>query len=145
MQYKIEAATKQLRPLRGSLDQETLYTGLKINGNWVNIKGDHRNLYNKVVELEIDGSIATFTHPQTPPQPAQRPPAPPLPSQNGHTPRWATRDDAVDAYIFYATQVSKYLADPLAIARAANCLAMLEAQGEINPVHTAKDGDGHAD
>ena len=143
MHYKIEAATKKLGPLRGSQDQETLYTGLKINGHWFNIKGDHRNLYNKVVDLEIDGNMARFTNPQTPPQPAQRPPAPPLPSQNGHTPRWATRDDAVDAYIFYATQVSKYLADPLAIARAANCLAMLEAQGEINPVHAAKDGEAH--
>lgn len=134
MQYKIEACTKALRPLRGSQDQETMYTGLKINGSWVNLKGDHRNLYNKVVDLDLNGNLAKFAAPQTPPAPAQRPPAPPPPT-NGHTPRWATRNDAVDAWIFYATEVEQYIKDPYAVVKAANCLAMLEAQGEINPVH----------
>jgi hypothetical protein len=141
MQYKIEAATKQLRPLRGSQDQETLYTGLKINGSWVNLKGDHRNLYNKVVDLEIDGNMARFTNPQTPPAPAQQPPAPPPPSTNGHTPKWATRDDAVGTWIFYATKIAPYINDAYAIVKAANCLVMMEKDGEINPVHAAK-GDG---
>lgn len=140
MQVKIEAATKQLRPLRGSQDQETLYTGLKINGSWVNLKGDHRNLYNKVVDLEIDGNLARFTNPQTPPAPARHPPAPPPPpSMNGHTPKWGTRDDAVDTYIFYATELGRYINDPIALVRAGNCMMMLEAQGEINPVHSQKD------
>ena len=94
MQYKIESCTKDLRPLRGSQDQETLYTGIRIGTTWYNLKGDHRNLYNKVVDLEIKGNLATFTNPQTPPAPAQQPPTPPPPhSANGHTPKWATRDD----------------------------------------------------
>ena len=134
MQYKIEACTKDLRPLRGSRDLETLYTGLKINGNWFNIKGDHRTLYNKVVDLELNGNIAKFATPQTPPAPAQQPPVP-RPPTNGHTPKWATRNDAVGAYIFYATEVEQYIKDPYAVVKAANCLVMLEAQGEINPVH----------
>jgi len=134
MQYKIEACTKDLRPLRGSRDLETLYTGLKINGNWFNIKGDHRNLYNKVVDLELNSNIAKFALPQTPPAPAQKPPVP-RPPTNGHTPRWETRNDAVAAYIFYATEVEQYIKDPYAVVKAANCLVMLEAQGEINPVH----------
>jgi len=134
MNYKIEACTKDLRPLRGSQDHETLYTGVKINGKWFDLKGDHRNLYNKVVDLELNGNIAKFARPQTPPAPAQQPPAP-RPPTNGHTPKWATRNDAVAAWIFYATEVEQYIKDPYAVVKAANCLAMLEAQGEINPVH----------
>ena len=134
MNVKIQATAKELRPLRGSQDHETLYTGVKINGRWFELKGDHRNLYNKVVDLELNGNIAKFARPQTPPAPAQQPPAP-RPPTNGHTPKWATRNDAVAAWIFYATEVEQYIKDPYAVVKAANCLAMLEAQGEINPVH----------
>src|SRR5690348_10399317 len=105
MNVKIQATAKELRPLRGSQDSETLYTGVKINGKWFDLKGDHRNLYNKVVDLELNGNIAKFATPHTPPAPAQRPPAPPPPPTNGHTPKWATRNDAVAAWIFYATEV----------------------------------------
>ena len=141
MQVKIESCTRDLRPLRGSQDQETLYTGVKITVDgqtkWVSIKGDHRNLYNKVVDLEINGAVARFTNPQKPPAPAEQPP-PPRPGlavSNGHTPKWATREDAVDAYVFYATRIGEYIQDPLALVRGANCLMMLESQGEINPIH----------
>ena len=141
MQYKIESCTRDLRPLRGSQDQETLYTGLKITVDgqtkWVSMKGDHRNLYNKVVDIEVNGNLARFTSPQKPPAPAEQPP-PPRPGlsvSNGHTPKWATREDAVDAYVFYATRIGEYIQDPLALVRGANCLMMLESQGEINPIH----------
>jgi len=134
MQVKIAAATRELKPLRGSRDHETLYTGIKITGAWYNIKGDHRNLYNKVVDLELNGTIAKFAAPQNPPAPAQQPPAPPPPT-NGHTPRWATREDATDAYIFYATKLGQYITEPAALVRAVNCLVMQEADGEINPIH----------
>ena len=141
MKVKIESCTRDLRPLRGSQDQETLYTGLKVTidgqTRWLSMKGDHRNLYNKVVDIEVNGNLARFTNPQTPPAPAEQPP-PPRPGlsiQNGHTPKWATREDAVDAYVFYATRIGEYIQDPLALVRGANCLMMLESQGEINPVH----------
>lgn len=137
MQVKIQSCTKDLRPLRGG-PPNVLYTGLKIDGNWWNMEGDHRNLYNKIADLileEIGGNrIARFATAQQPPAQHQAPPPPPTPT-NGHTPRWPNREAATDAYIFYATQVSKYLQDPIAIARAANCLIMLENDGEINPVH----------
>src|SRR5262249_6149871 len=100
MQVKIESCTKDLRPLRGSQDQQTIDTGLKLGGQWYNLRGDHRNLYNKVVDLELNGKLAKFATPQIPPAPAQKPPPPPPPT-NGHMPRWATREDAVDTYIFY--------------------------------------------
>jgi hypothetical protein len=136
MNVKIEAATRELRPLKGARPGSQLYTGLKIGGSWYNLAGDHRNLYNKVVDLELDGNMASFASPQTPPALHQAPPPPPPPAaMNGHTPRWPNREAAVDAYVFYATQVSKYISDPYAIAKAANCLISIESNGEINPVH----------
>ena len=139
MNVKIQATAKELRPLRGSQDHETLYTGVKINGKWFDLKGDHRNLYNKVVDLEINGNMAKFATPQTPPAPAQQPPAP-KPPTNGHTPKWGTRNDALDAYLFYSTQLEPYIKDSLAIVRATNCLMMMEKEGEINPVHRKSGG-----
>jgi hypothetical protein len=134
MQVKIEGTARELKPLKGAGPGAPLYTGVKIGGKWYNIHGDHRNLYNKVVDLELNGNIAKFATPQTPPTPAQQPPAP-RPPTNGHTPKWATRNDAVAAYIFYATKVEQYIKDPYAVVRAANCLMMMEKEGEINPVH----------
>ena len=139
MQVKIESCTKDLRPLRGSQDQQTLYTGLKIAGQWYDLRGDHRNLYGKVVDLELNGNVAKFAIPQKPPAPAQQPPTPPPPT-NGHTPRWATREDAVDAYIFYTTKLGQYITEPTALVRAVNCLLMQEADGEINPIHRPRKG-----
>ncbi len=136
MQVKIEAATRELKPLRGAAPGGPLYTGIKIGGSWYNIEGDHRNLYNKIVDLEISGNIARFTNPQQPPAPHQAPPPPPPPAaMNGHTPRWPNREAAVDAYVFYLTQCSKYITEPYAMVKAANCLLMIEKDGEINPVH----------
>lgn len=134
MNVKIQSAARELKPLRGSQDQQTLYTGIKIDGNWFNIKGDHRNLYNKIVDLEFDGNIARFATPQQPPAPSQTLPPPP-PVSNGHTPKWPDRESIVEAYIFYATELAKYINDPLAVARSANCLIMIEKEGEVNPVH----------
>jgi hypothetical protein len=134
MQVKIEGTARELKPLKGAGPGAPLYTGVKIGGKWYNIHGDHRNLYNKVVDLELNGNIAKFAVPQTPPALAQRPPTP-RPPTNGHTPKWATRNDAVDAYIFYATKVEQHIKDPYAIVRAVNCLMMMEKEGEINPVH----------
>ena len=137
MQVKIQSAARELKPLRGAPPNSPLYTGIKVDGQWYNIEGDHRSLYNKVVDLEFNGNIARFATLQHPPAAPQSPPPPPPPSTNGHghTPRWPNRESVVDAYIYYATQVSKYLSDPIAIARATNCLVMLESQGEVNPVH----------
>ncbi len=142
MQVKIEAATRELRPLKGAAPGGPLYTGLKIGGSWYNIEGDHRNLYNKICDLEITGNIARFTNPQQPPAPHQAPPPPP-PAINGHTPRWPNREAAVDAYVFYLTQCSKYINESYAMVKAANCLLMIEKDGEINPVH--RDSESAAD
>ena len=135
MQVKIEGTARELKPLKGAGPGAPLYTGLKIEGKWYNLHGDYRKLYGKVVDLELNGNIAKFATPQTAPAPARQPPKPPPPPTNGHTPRWATRNDAVDAYIFYAIEVEQYIKEPYAIVRAANCLMMMEKEGEINPVH----------
>jgi len=142
MQVKIESCTKDLRPLRGSQDQQTLYTGVKIAGQWYDLRGDHRNLYGKVVDLALNGKLAKFATPQKSPAPAQQPPTPPpAPAlTNGHTPRWATRENAVDAYVFYLTQLGQYITEPAALVRAVNCLVMQEADGEINPIHRQRKG-----
>src|SRR5215510_11676183 len=76
MQVKIEGTARELKPLKGAGPGAPLYTGLKIDGKWYNLHGDHRNLYNKVVDLELNGNIAKFATPQTSPAPAQRPPIP---------------------------------------------------------------------
>src|SRR5262249_45050272 len=142
MQVKIESCTKDLRPLRGSQDQQTLYTGLKIAGQWYDLRGDHPNLYGKVVNLDLNANPANSATPKKPPAPAQQPPTPPpAPAlTNGHTPRWATREDAVDAYIFYTTKLGQYITEPAALVRAVNCLVMQEADGEINPIHRQRKG-----
>ncbi len=137
MNVKIQSVARELKPLRGASPGGPLYTGIKVEGQWYNIEGDHRNLYNKVVDLEFSGNIARFASPQQPPAQHQPPPPPP-PAINGHTPHWPNREAALDAYVFYATSVSKYIADPAAIVRAANCLMMMEKDGEINPVHFTK-------
>jgi hypothetical protein len=137
MQVKIASCTKELRQLRGD-DSGKLYTGIRIGDDWYSIEGDHRNLYNKTVDLIIEGKIARFKEFQTPPAPAQKPPPP---VSNGHTPRWPDRDTAVAAYIFYAEALSRYLNDPMAVARAANCLMMMEQNGEINPVNREPGSD----
>lgn len=141
MQVKIESCTRELRPLR-TAPNGPLYTGLKIKGEWWNIQGDHKSLYNKTVDLRIvdeNNKIVEFSTPQTPPAPAQKPPPP---MTNGHTPRWPDRDTAVAAYIYYYDRVSKYVADPYATVRAANCLMMMEKDGEINPVHREPGSEG---
>jgi len=137
MQVKIESTAKDLRPSR-SQPNGPLCTGIRVNGQWFDIEGDHRNLYNKVADLIFEGKMARFATEQHPPAAPQSPPKLPPPSLNGHsghTPRWPNRESAVEAYIYYATQVAKYVNDPYAIVKAANCLVMMEKDGEVNPVH----------
>jgi hypothetical protein len=131
--YKIESCTRELREVKGY--GKTLFTGVRIEGQWYNLAGDHRNLYNKTADLILDGKFARFAIPQNPPAPAQQPPPRPAPTPNDHTPKWPTREDASDAYIYYLKEIEAYVKDAYALVKAANCLVMLEAQGEINPVH----------
>jgi len=133
MQVKIQSAARELKPMRDN-PNGPLYTGLKIDGQWYNIEGDHRDLYNKVVDLTLEGKVARFTSPQHPPAPAQPPPRLPPPSA-GHTPHFPNREAAVEAYQYYMSRVGEFTQDAAAIVRAANCLVMMESHGEINPVH----------
>jgi hypothetical protein len=50
MRVKIQSCTRELRE-----DNGEKYTGVKINGQWYNWKGDHRDKYNKEVDVEIKG------------------------------------------------------------------------------------------
>ena len=56
MKVKVESCTKETRLTKGGV----LHTGIKANGQWYNIVGDHRGLYGKEVELEIKGQWATL-------------------------------------------------------------------------------------
>jgi hypothetical protein len=133
MQVKIQSVARELKPRRGDMSGK-LYTGLKINDQWYDLEGDHRDLYNKVVDLYFDGKIARFASPQQPPAPAQTPPKLP-PPQGGHTPHFPNRESAVEAYQYYMSRVGEFTQDAAAVVRAANCLVMMETHGEINPVH----------
>src|ERR1041384_5702811 len=139
MQVKIESAARELRPLRGAAPGGPLYTGIKVNGQWYNIEGDHRNLYNKSVDLLFEGNIAKFAQPQQPPAQPQTPPKMPPPPTNGHTPHWPNRESAVEAYLFYVSRVGEYVQDQTAIVRAANCLTMRKSNGKTNRVHRDPD------
>lgn len=77
MRVKVQSCTKELR----TTAQGTEYTGIKINSQWYNIQGDHRNLYNKEVDLEIKGKWAKLL---TPPAPAAAPSA----AQHGKPLAW---------------------------------------------------------
>jgi len=135
MNVKIQGTAKELRPARSN-PNGPLCTGIKVDGQWYDLPGDHRNLYNKVADLIFEGKMARFANPQQPPAQPQSPPPPPPPSAtNGHTPRWPNRESVTEAWIYYATQVEKYIKEPYAIVKAANCLVMMEKDGEINPVH----------
>ena len=54
MKVKIETCTKETRLTKGGI----LHTGIKIDGKWYNIAGDHRGLYGKEVDLVIEGQWA---------------------------------------------------------------------------------------
>jgi hypothetical protein len=54
MRVKIQSCTRELRKLRDGRDA----TGLKIDGKWYDAPGDHRDKYNKEVEVELSGKFA---------------------------------------------------------------------------------------
>jgi hypothetical protein len=151
---KIETTTKDLRPLLNSAPGGPLYTGIKVGDQWFNLEGDHRSLRNQVVDLEFFGKIAKFATPQQPPAQHQTPP--PLPMrplnngqqqqqpQRGHTPRWPSRDAAVEAWLFYYGKIIEYCPDHYAAVKGTDTLFMAEEDGEINPVHESPQSDGKA-
>lgn len=59
MKVKIQSCTKELRQTQ----KGESYTGVKINGQWYNVPGDVRNLYNKEVDVEIKGKWARILQP----------------------------------------------------------------------------------
>ena len=63
MKVKVESCTKETRLTKGGV----MHTGIKVNGAWYNMAGDHRGLYGKEVDLEIKGSWATLVQAATPP------------------------------------------------------------------------------
>lgn len=49
---KVQSCTKETRRTQSGVE----YTGLKIDGKWLNCKGDVRNLYGKEIDGEIKGN-----------------------------------------------------------------------------------------
>ncbi len=52
MLVTVESCARDLRQTKDGRE----YTGLKINGNWVNVMGDHRDKYKKQIDVEIKGN-----------------------------------------------------------------------------------------
>jgi hypothetical protein len=52
MLFTVESCTRELKKTKDGRD----YTGLKINGNWINVPGDHRDKYKQQLDLEIQGN-----------------------------------------------------------------------------------------
>ncbi len=63
MRVKIESCARELRKTTDGRD----YTGIKVNGTWLNCTGDVRNLYNKEVDLDIKGKWARVIESQDKP------------------------------------------------------------------------------
>lgn len=61
MRVKIQSCARDLRETRDGRS----YSGIKFDGRWYNIPGDHRKLYGKTVDLEINGSWARLARPTT--------------------------------------------------------------------------------
>lgn len=141
---KIESCTRELRTLNGD-ESGDLYTGLKINGLWYHMKGDHRGLYGKTVDvIQKDKSrkiVALVDQQQeqaTFPKLVER-----ARPQGGYEskPKWSTREDIVEAYAFYLQELKPYIKEDQALVRAVNCIIMCEAKGDVKPVHrTGLDG-----
>jgi hypothetical protein len=52
MKAIVESCARELRRTKDGRE----YTGLKINGQWVNVIGDHRDKYKKEIDLEVKGN-----------------------------------------------------------------------------------------
>jgi hypothetical protein len=52
MLVTVESCTRELKRTNDGRD----YTGLKINGQWINVPGDHRDKYKKQIDLEVKGN-----------------------------------------------------------------------------------------
>jgi len=61
MQVTVESCARETRRTKDGRE----YTGLKINGNWVNVIGDHRDKYKKQIDLEIQGNWGKLVEPKT--------------------------------------------------------------------------------
>ena len=51
MQVKVESCTREVKTIQSGQRRGQVFTGIKINGSWVNVVGDHRKLYGKTIEL----------------------------------------------------------------------------------------------
>jgi hypothetical protein len=71
MLVTVESCTRETKRTKDGQE----YTGLKINGQWVNVLGDHRDKYKKQLDLEIKGNWGQLAQP-TQPAPAQPQPQP---------------------------------------------------------------------
>jgi hypothetical protein len=70
MLVTVESCARETRQTKDGRE----YTGLKINGNWVNVIGDHRDKYKKQIDLEIKGNWGQLVQlTQPPPAQAQSP------------------------------------------------------------------------
>jgi hypothetical protein len=52
MLVTVESCTRELKKTKDGRD----YTGLKINGQWLNVMGDHRDKYKKQIDVEVNGN-----------------------------------------------------------------------------------------
>lgn len=79
MRVTVESCARELRETK----DRRPYTGLKINGQWINVIGDHRDKYKKEIDVEIKGNWGQIIEP-----PAQNPkqfdPRAAYVSSNGH-------------------------------------------------------------
>jgi hypothetical protein len=69
MLFTVESCTRELKKTKDGRD----YTGLKINGNWINVPGDHRDKYKQQLDLEIQGNWGKIAQPNNPPAKAASP------------------------------------------------------------------------
>jgi hypothetical protein len=59
MLVTVESCTRELKRTNDGRD----YTGLKINGQWINVPGDHRDKYKKQIDLEVKGNWGKIAQP----------------------------------------------------------------------------------
>lgn len=98
MQVQVESCARDLRRTKDGRE----YTGIKVNGEWINVMGDHRDAYKKQLDLDIRGKWAEVIKPAE--TPAARGAAPPA---NGHSGA-ATLED-LKTFMFEAHKIAVML------------------------------------